>query len=224
MMKMEFLCLEIKFILETAARYLTKIPKQDDVLSVFAGLRPLAASSDTSSKTKEISRSHKIITSTSGLLTMVGGKWTTFRKMGEELVDATEKRLGLKSISTKTRHLKIHGFTESIDSENSLGYYGSDAKKILNLADQEKMGALLGDSLKIMKAQIIWAVRNEMARTVEDFLARRTRCQLMNAQESIEIAPQVASIMALEMGYSKEWEIDQVTSYTQVTSNYILLN
>ena len=213
---------EITFILDTAARYLTKVPNRKDVLSVFAGLRPLAASNGDSNKTKEISRSHKIIPSKSGLLTMVGGKWTTFRKMGEELVDTAEKRLGWKNIPTKTRHLKIHGFTNDENIDNSLAQYGSDAKKILNLANEEDLGEMLSSSLKVIKAEVVWAVRNEMARTVEDFLARRTRSQLLNAQESIKIAGQVASIMADELDYSKKWEDDQVISYTKVTSNYIL--
>jgi glycerol-3-phosphate dehydrogenase len=213
---------EIKFILETAGRYLSKIPKRSDVLGAFAGLRPLAASSSDNNKTKEISRSHKIITSKSGLLTMIGGKWTTFRKMGEELVDAAENRLKWNSIATKTKHLKIHGYTNDLNLENSLEYYGSDAEKILNLADQEEMHELLSMPLNIIKAQVVWAVRHEMARTVEDFLARRTRCQILNAEESVKMAPKVASIMANEMGYSKKWEVEQVTSYTKVTSNYIL--
>jgi glycerol-3-phosphate dehydrogenase len=213
---------EINFILETATRYLTKSPKRSDVLSVFAGLRPLAASSNENSKTKEISRSHKIITSKSGMLTMIGGKWTTFRKMGEELVDAAENRLKWNSIATKTKKIKIHGFTDNIDSSNSLESYGADANKILNLAKQKGMGDLLSVSLNIIKAQVVWAVRHEMARTVEDFLARRTRCQILNAKESIKIAPQVASIMANEMGYLKCWEDEQVTSYTKITLNYIL--
>ena len=130
--------------------------------------------------------------------------------------------MGWNSITTKTRQLKIHGFTDGLTLESSLSYYGSDAKKILNLADQEAMDALLSAPLSIIKAQVVWAVRHEMARTIEDFLARRTRCQILNAQESIKIAPQVASIMASEMGYSKSWEDEQVASYTKVTLNYIL--
>ena len=142
--------------------------------------------------------------------------------MGEELVDAAENRLKWNSIATKTKHLKIHGYTNDLNLENSLEYYGSDAEKILNLADQEEMHELLSTPLNIIKAQVVWAVRHEMARTVEDFLARRTRCQILNAEESVKMAPKVASIMANEMGYSKKWEVEQVTSYIKVTSNYIL--
>ena len=213
---------EIKFILDTAARYLSKAPLRTDVLSVFAGLRPLAASSEKQKKTKEISRSHKIFETDSGLLTMVGGKWTTFRKMGEDLVDTTEKNHGWTHIPTKTRDLKIHGFKEQVDSKNPLSYYGTDEKAILELAKEIGMNELLSPSLGVLKAQVKWAVKNEMARTVEDFLARRTRCQLLDAKESMLMAPEVANIMAQELGRNETWITAQIKEYKNVTSNYIL--
>jgi len=212
---------EIEFILKTAARYLTKAPKRTDVLSVFAGLRPLAATEE-GKKTKEISRSHKIFTSASGMLTMVGGKWTTFRKMGEDLVNKTETKNSWTHIPTKTRHLKIHGYKENIDYNDPLYFYGSDKEAVLELASQNGTGDTISTSLNIINAQVVWAVRNEMARTVEDFLARRTRCQLLDAKESIKMAPKVAQIMAKELGKDKAWETTQVNDYLQVTSNYIL--
>ena len=213
---------EIEFILNTASRYLTKAPKRSDVLSVFAGLRPLAASKGEGKKTKEISRSHKIFESKSGLLTMVGGKWTTYRKMGEDLVDKTEKNHGWVNIPTKTKHLKIHGYKENVDRMNPLYFYGSDEEGILKLSKKENLGESLSDSLKVIKAQVVWAVRYEMARTVEDVLARRTRCQLLDAKESIRMAPMVAEIIADELGKDKTWQTEQIDSYKKVTSNYIL--
>jgi glycerol-3-phosphate dehydrogenase len=212
---------EIEFILKTAERYLIKAPKRSDVLSVFAGLRPLAAAEE-GKKTKEISRSHKIFTSDSGLLTIVGGKWTTFRKMGEDLVDKSEKKNSWAHIPTKTKHLKIHGYKENVDYNNPLYFYGSDEEGVLDLASKNGNGDFISTSLEIINAQVVWAVRNEMARTVEDFLARRTRCQLLDARESIKMAPKVAQIMAVELGKDKAWETAQVNDYLQVTSNYIL--
>jgi len=213
---------EIEFILNTASRYLTKAPKRSDVLSVFAGLRPLAASKGDGKKTKEISRSHKIFESKSGLLTMVGGKWTTYRKMGEDLVDKTEKNNGWANIPTKTKHLKIHGYKENVDRTNPLYFYGSDEEEILKLSRIEGLDESISDSLKVIRAQVVWAVRNEMARTVEDVLARRTRCQLLDAKESMRMAPVVAEIIAKELGMDDAWQKEQVESYNKVTSNYIL--
>ena len=153
---------------------------------------------------------------------MVGGKWTTFRKMGEDLVNKTETKNSWTHIPTKTRHLKIHGYKENIDYNDPLYFYGSDKEAVLELASQNGTGDTISTSLNIINAQVVWAVRNEMARTVEDFLARRTRCQLLDAKESIKMAPKVAQIMAKELGKDKAWETTQVNDYLQVTSNYIL--
>ncbi|SDX06617.1 glycerol-3-phosphate dehydrogenase [Lutibacter oricola] len=213
---------EIEFILATASRYLSKAPKRSDVLSVFAGLRPLAAPSGDGKKTKEISRSHKIFTSDSGLLTMVGGKWTTYRKMGEDLVDKAEKLHNWAHISTQTKHLKIHGYKENVDLTNPLYFYGSDEEEILKLASQNKLEKELSSTLKVIESQVVWAVENEMARTVEDFLARRTRCQLLDAKESVKMAPRVAEIMAKELGKDEAWKEQQIKDYVDVTMNYIL--
>lgn len=213
---------EIAFILRTATRYLTKPPKRSDVLSVFAGLRPLAASSEKGKKTKEISRSHKIFTTASGLLTMVGGKWTTYRKMGEDLVDQAEKNQGWAPTKTKTTALKIHGYKASVNLDNPLYFYGSDEAPLLSLAKQNNWETSISDSLGVIAAQVVWAVRFEMARTVEDFLARRTRCQILDAKESLEMAPKVAAIMAKELGKDQNWQKQQLEDYKKVTANYIL--
>lgn len=213
---------EIGFILSTAGRYLTKAPKRSDVLSVFAGLRPLAASKGKGNKTKEISRSHKIFNSDSGLLTIVGGKWTTFRRMGQDLVDKAEKVHGWSHIPSKTRHLKIHGYKENVDYQNPLYFYGSDEEKLLKFSKEEKLEGVLSKSLEFIEGQVIWAIRNEMARTVEDFLARRTRCQILDARESLRMAPRVAELMAKELGKDIAWQKNQVADYQEVTSNFIL--
>jgi glycerol-3-phosphate dehydrogenase len=153
---------------------------------------------------------------------MIGGKWTTYRKMGEDLVDAAEKKNGWTKTSTKTKHLKIHGYKENVDHSNPLYYYGSDEEKILNLAQINGNKKLISNSLQVIEAQVIWAVEEEMCRTVEDFLARRTRCQLLDARESIKMAPHVAEIMANQLGKDDVWKKQQVDEYVNVTMNYIL--
>ena len=213
---------EVEFILKTTARYLTKAPKRSDVLSVFAGLRPLAAAKGNGKKTKEISRSHKIFVSESGLLTMVGGKWTTYRRMGQDLVDKAEKLRAWSRTSTKTKHMKIHGYKEGVDHQNPLSFYGSDEAAILEMCKSTGMNEIISSQLGVIKAQVVWAVKHEMARTVEDFLARRTRCQLLDARESIRMVPKVAEIMAAELNLDKNWQVEQVSAYERVTSNYIL--
>ncbi|MFN3556792.1 MAG: glycerol-3-phosphate dehydrogenase/oxidase [Bacteroidales bacterium] len=212
---------EIKFILETAGRYLTKAPQRPDVLSIFAGLRPLAAPKAGSSKTKEISRSHKIVVSDSHLFTMVGGKWTTFRRMAQDMVEKVEQTKNWKRTESKTKKFRIHGYKREIDLNDPMYVYGTDKEKILNLATAEPaLEGMLSESLQLLKAQVAWAVREEMARSVEDVLSRRTRCLLLDARESMKVAPQVAAIMAQELGKDKAWEESQVAEFTDLALNY----
>ncbi len=212
---------EINFILETAGGYLTLKPKRSDVLSVFAGLRPLAAPAEGEQKTKEISRSHKIMVSPSNLFTILGGKWTTYRKMGQDMVNRIEKVLGWKHRRPKTVDLRIHGSAPDVNWSDPLYFYGSDADLI-----KERMngstGKWISDSLKIHKMQVIWAVEKEMALTVEDVLSRRTRALLLDAKESIRIAPTVARIMADLLKKDEAWVERQVDEYKQVAQHYVL--
>jgi glycerol-3-phosphate dehydrogenase len=214
---------EIDFILNTASLYLTKKPSRKDIKSVFAGLRPLAAPSDKKEKTKEISRSHKILVSGSGLFSIIGGKWTTYRKMGEEMIDAIEKKMVWKHIPGSTSHLPIHGFENIISLDDPLYYYGSDKAAIYKIIN-EKYNDLVSEKLKIYKAQVIWAIQEEMARTVEDVISRRTRALLLDAEESIFKAPLVARIMAEEMGKNETWIRDQEEKFHEVARNYSVDN
>jgi len=213
---------EIDFILETAARYLAKEPTRADVKSVFAGLRPLAAPKE-DGKTKEISRSHKIITSETGLVTIIGGKWTTYREMGEEVVDKLAKVGGMPKKESVTHHLKIHGYKKGVDFNDTLYFYGSDVDLINEIIEEDSaMAEMLSDEVQIIKAQVIMAVRHELAVNVIDVLARRTRTLFLDAKESIRIAPEVASLMANEMGKDKDWEKKQVETFNSIASGYIL--
>lgn len=212
---------EISFILETAGTYLTTQPKRSDVLSVFAGLRPLAVPDNDKQKTKEISRSHKIIVSSSKLFTILGGKWTTYRRMGEDMVDRIEKELGWQHKKSATASLHIHGYATATNWADPLYFYGSDAiamKQQMNGHSNE----WLSEELKIHRQQIIWAVEHEMARTVEDVLARRTRALLLNAKESRRIAPEVAAIMANKLGKDDHWKNEQLNSFMKLSEHYIL--
>ena len=214
---------EIDFILETAGRFLAKPPKRSDVKSVFAGLRPLAAPASEGKKTKEISRGHKIVVAKSGLVTVTGGKWTTYRQMGQDVMNRASKVAGFEKISSSTKHLKIHGYTKNVNLDNPMYFYGTDAFKINDLINENpELAEMLDDSLQISKAQVVWAVKNEMARTVEDVLARRTRALLLDAKKSEALAPKVADIMASELGMNGEWTKNQIDSYKQLAKNYIL--
>ncbi len=213
---------EIDFILETAERYMTKKPTRADVKSVFAGLRPLAAPKK-DGKTKEISRSHKIITSESGLVTIIGGKWTTYREMGEEVVNKLSQVGNLPRKKSVTHHLKIHGYKKGVDFNNPLYFYGTDVDLINEIIEEDSTNSeSISDELMIIKAQVILAIRNELAQNVIDILARRTRALYLDAKESIRMAPIVAEIMAKEMGKDKTWEIKQVEFFNDIAKGYIL--
>ena len=213
---------EIAFILKTAGEYLTRTPQRSDVRSVFAGLRPLAAVNKNSQRTKEVSRSHKIMVAPSGLVSILGGKWTTFRKMAEEAVDKIETTANWPHKPSVTSSLKIHA-AATPDSGNKLSNYGTDAVLVQKLiAEQPELGAYLSTSLGIVKAQVVWAVRKEMARTVEDFLARRVRALLLDASESIRMAPETAHLMAQELNLPETWQQQQVQEFTSLAENYLL--
>jgi glycerol-3-phosphate dehydrogenase len=214
---------EVDFILKTTAKYLTKEPQKQDVLSVFAGLRPLAAPKNDKAKTKEISRSHKIYVSESQLFTMIGGKWTTFRRMAQDMVEKVEKTKGWAKTRTKTKHLRLHGYKQQSEIIDSLHFYGSDREMILELMKSEPdKQEIISKRLDVSAAQVAWAVRYEMARTVEDVISRRVRCLLLDARESILIAPRVAEIMAKELSKDEQWIKDQIEDFNLVAKNYLL--
>lgn len=212
---------EIDFILNTAGAYLEKKPTRADVLSVFAGLRPLAAPKKGEHTTKEISRSHKIITSASHLYTMLGGKWTTYRKMGEDMVNHIEEDLGWNHRPATTAHMSIHGAANTTDWDDPFYFYGSDAVQ-LRASINGTANQWLSEKLRIHPQQVVWAVEHEMARTVEDVLARRTRALLLDARESKRIAGQVAGIMAPLLKKDAQWEKEQVLAFEKLSDQYVL--
>ncbi|HAZ03313.1 MAG: FAD-dependent oxidoreductase [Bacteroidetes bacterium GWF2_42_66] len=215
---------EVNFILDQAGQYLDIKPTKADVLSVFAGLRPLAAPThDDSKKTKEISRNHKIYKSKSGLLTITGGKWTTYREMGEEAVDLAIQMGNLNPKGCITKDLKVHGYAVNTDDSNWNYVYGSDAEKINMLKKEDhENAALLHPKYTFTVAHVIWAVREEQAQTVEDVLARRVRALFLDAKAAIEMARKVASVMAKELNKTEEWAEQQVNDFTNLAKGYIL--
>lgn len=213
---------EVNFILSTAGKYLTSHPTKKDVLSVFAGLRPLAAPDKDTNSTKEISRSHRLIISDSGLITITGGKWTTYRKMAEDTVDAAIKAGQLANVPCNSKNHKIHGFTTK-KTNSHLAIYGSDQDKIERLIqDNPELGQKLTPELPYLQAEVVWAVRNEMARTVEDVLARRMRVLFLDAKSAVNMAPVTASLMAKELGLSEEWQTEQIEKFKVLANGYLL--
>ena len=227
---------EIEFILATAGQYLTKAPTRDDVLSVFAGIRPLVSGTGAASgvvRTAALSRDHLINIDRSGLVTVCGGKWTTYRHMAEDCVDQAATLAQLPEKPCATQHLHIHGFTDVAKNDpakedaakqlGSLAVYGSDACEIRKLIETDaRLGEPLHAALPYVKAEVIWAARHEMARTVEDVLARRTRALFLNARAALAMAPAVADLMASELGWDEVTRAKQLAAFRDVASNYLL--
>jgi glycerol-3-phosphate dehydrogenase len=214
---------EVDFILNNAGQYLAKPPTRADVKSVFAGLRPLAAPQDESEETKEISRSHKIIVSDSGLITIIGGKWTTYRQMGEDIIDKAMMIGGLEEHDCQTKNMPVHGYVKNVDRKDHLYVFGSDIPKIKTIVTANpELDEVLDARLPYKKVEVIWGAREEMARTVEDILSRRTRALLLDAAASIAMAPTVAWLLAEELDYDEEWEKRQVEEYTNLAQGYLL--
>ena len=211
---------EIQFIIENAGMYMSKKPKRSDIKSVFAGLRPLAASEGNKETTKEISRHHKITVSTSGLINVLGGKWTTYRKIAEDTVNTVLMVSGLSERKCNTETLPIFGFDPTTNWDDPLHFYGTEAKKVeaMDLNGNKS----LSSKLFITKNQICWAIKNEMAITLEDVLARRTRCLFLDAYETEKIAPKVAEIMAFELKKEKKWVIQELKNFNLILKNYQL--
>jgi glycerol-3-phosphate dehydrogenase len=214
---------EIQFILDTAAQYLSRPPQRSDVLSVYVGIRPLVKAGAATSKTSALSRDHTIHIDNSGLLTIVGGKWTTYRHMAEDCVNHAITLGELNDVPCATQNLKIHGYKPGVDSLNSLDVYGSDADAILAMAAaDERLAQRLHPALPYIAAEVVWGVREEMARTLDDMLSRRTRALFLNARAAIEMAPAVAKLMAQELGTGQDWIDRQLTEFNELAGKYLL--
>lgn len=196
---------EIDFILEQIGRYLQKVPTRKDIRSVFAGLRPLVRSS--SKKTAELARDHLILVAESGLVTITGGKWTTYRRMAEDTVNKTIQRAGLTDRKCLTENLPV---------------YDGELQGIPALtAENPRWAERLHPRLPYIQADIIWAAREELCMTVEDALSRRTRSLLLDTAAALECAPLVASLLAAELGQNEEWQKQQINLFRELAGNYL---
>ena len=212
---------EVEFLLTHAIRYLTRDPLASDVLSVFAGLRPLVGDPD--SETKAISRDHTLVVSPSGLVTITGGKWTTYRRMGADTITQAALVAGLPERPSVTEELRLHGWTDAVDPIEPRSVYGTDAAELEALEGaRPELAERLHAALPYRASEVVWAARFEMARTVEDVLARRLRALLLDARASVEMAPRVAELMAAELGYGRDWVESQVAEYGELAKGYVL--
>jgi glycerol-3-phosphate dehydrogenase len=217
---------EIDFILETASSYLEHPPTRADVLSTFAGIRPLVApGGHTPGATAKISRNHHIDIDQAGLVTIAGGKWTTYRKMAEDCVDQAALLGHLEERPCVTKRLHIHGYREGAEDLGSLSVYGADAPALRALAaPNPALGERLHPELPYLAAEVIWAARFEMARTVEDVLARRTRALFLNARAARTLAPRVAELLVGELGRDAAWAVEEVRRFEEVAKGYVVTN
>ena len=209
---------EIEFILDTASRFFVRPPTREDVLAVYVGLRPLVKGDG---KTSALSRDHVIHVDTSGLLTITGGKWTTYRHMAEDCVNHAITLGKLPDVDCSTKNLRIHGYMEDAGAQGSLEVYGADAAKIRAMArDVPALAAQLHPDLPYIAAEVVWAAREEMARTVEDALARHTRALFLNANAAIAMAEPAAQLLAEELGRDAAWAAAQVKEFTALAEQY----
>jgi len=207
---------EIDFIIEQANRYLERPIARADVTATFAGIRPLVDNAAASS-TAKLSREHLIDISSRGLVTIVGGKWTTYRKMGEDVVDAAASVACLPPRPSVTANHPLHGATEEFEPDETRRVYGSDAAAVQSLADADQtLAAPLHPRLPYARAQVTYAARKEMARTVDDVLSRRTRAVFLDAAAALEAAGDVAALLATELERPLQWEKEQVQAFARI--------
>jgi glycerol-3-phosphate dehydrogenase len=215
---------EVDFILETASSYLERPPGRGDILSVFTGIRPLAREgADTGTAT--LSRDHRIQIAGSGLLTINGGKWTTYRRMAEDCVDHAAVLARLEERPCTTRELRIHGYDTQADRLGPLAVYGSDAEGLTELMrERPELAAPLDPALPVTGAQVVWGAREEMARTVDDVLARRTRALYLNSRAALAMAPAAARLRAAELCRDEAWQRAQVEEFGRIARHYVVSN
>jgi glycerol-3-phosphate dehydrogenase len=214
---------ERSFLFEHIERYFGRRPKTEEILSVWSGLRPLVRKGG--GKTSKLSRDHTILVSKSGVVTVTGGKWTTYRRMGQDAIDHAAKVAGLAKAASRTLDLKLHGWTDQMAGvSDSDRVYGADLPMLQQLSTEDPdLEKLLHPRLPYRMREVVWAARYEMARTVEDVLARRTRALFLDAKAAIEAAPAVADVLAKELGRGAAWREKDLQNFLTVAQGYVYL-
>lgn len=213
---------ERQFLTSHIERFLGRAPQSNDILSVWSGQRPLVRHGN-ARRTAALSRDHTILVSSSNLLTIVGGKWTTYRKMAEDTIDRAAALARLPRVPSRTANLRLHGWIEHpADSPEWRQVYGADLPALEYLASEDPtLANLLHPALPFRQCEVVWAVRYEMARHLEDVLARRTRALFLDAKASIEAAPLAAHLMARELGRDAAWQREELATYSKLAEQYI---
>ncbi len=212
---------EIQFLLDTSADYLAKPLSRSDVLSIYTGIRPLVKNSS-AGRTASLSRDHHIQTSSSGVVTIAGGKWTTVRKMAEDCVDVAVKQANLSAKECVTKNLKLHGHQENLNVDDPRSAYGSDLIALEQLeAEHPSLAEPFSKSLSLRPSEVVWAARNEMAQTLDDVLTRRSRCLFLDARATLAIAPDVARRLAQELNKDESWVTDQVEKFEIIAQHFL---
>jgi glycerol-3-phosphate dehydrogenase len=213
---------EKQFLIGHIERFLGRRPEPREVLSMWSGQRPLVRQQGATSAAA-ISRDHTVLISEARLITIIGGKWTTYRKMGEDVVDHAVQIAGLKVIPSRTAELRLHGATDRPANSNEWEQvYGADLPLLNGIAALDpELEKPLHPLLPFRRVEVVWAARHEMARCLEDVLARRTRALFLNARASVEAAPIAAKLLAQELGLDVEWEREQVMEYEKLAEQYM---
>ena len=213
---------EKNFLLDHIGRYFGRVPRSEEILSVWSGLRPLVKKGH--AKTSKLSRDHTILVSPTGLVTVTGGKWTTYRRMGFDTINRACEVAGLPDSQSRTLDLKLHGWTMDGAANESAweNVYGSDLPAVRALsAENPELDALMHPQLPFRMREVVWAARFEMARTVEDVLARRTRALFLDARAAMEAAPAVATLLAEELKRDESWREKQLAEFAAIAKGYI---
>ncbi len=208
---------EVDFIIEQFNAYRNTPVKRSDALAAWAGLRPLVSGG--TAETKKLSREHVVLASASGVVTVTGGKWTTYRKMAQDAIDEAARIAGLSAAPSRTEKVPLHGSPDKSGraADNGFAAYGTDSAGLLALQREDRsLSEPLHPRLPYTRGEVVFAAREEMARTVDDVLSRRTRSLFIDVEAARAAAPLVATLLAAEMGRDPAWCDAQVAAFERI--------